>query len=148
MKKEVKEEALKAIYKKHGILKPSDVVEEAADEDHPLHQYFQWDDTKAAHEYRLWQARELIVSVRIEWDEKVTDLYWNGIIEKDGKSEQGYFAIQRMLSDEDLYFQVLEDAIKELKYFQEKYSGLKDLKGIIDKRRLASLEKKFLDGTA
>lgn len=41
-------------------LRPSDVVEAAKPKDAPLHGEFLWDNGKAAHEYRLNQARTLI----------------------------------------------------------------------------------------
>lgn len=41
-------------------LTPSRIVEEARDENHPLHDRFQWDDGAAAHEYRLIQGRKLL----------------------------------------------------------------------------------------
>ena len=34
-------------------------VSEAARSDHPLHDVFQWDDSKAAHQYRLAQSRTM-----------------------------------------------------------------------------------------
>ena len=49
-----------------GLLRPEDVVTEATATDHPLHEHFEWDNTAAAHQYRLDQARALIRSVRIE----------------------------------------------------------------------------------
>lgn len=48
-----------------GVLIPSEVVNIARDADHPLHAMFEWDDTAAAHKYRLEQARGLIASVRV-----------------------------------------------------------------------------------
>lgn len=44
----------------HGLLRVEHVIEEARDRGSPLHEQFTWDNKKAAHEYRLWQARELI----------------------------------------------------------------------------------------
>ena len=43
------------------------MVEEAADERHPLHSRFEWDDLVAGHAWRLEQARSLIQSVRITY---------------------------------------------------------------------------------
>jgi hypothetical protein len=43
-----------------GVLRPEDVVSFAADPDTELHSRFEWDDTEAAQQYRLWQARQLI----------------------------------------------------------------------------------------
>lgn len=48
-----------------GTLIPADVLEAAKAEDSPLHNAFEWDDTAAAHQHRLNQARRLIVSIRI-----------------------------------------------------------------------------------
>ena len=48
-----------------GPLTASRIVEEATDPAHPLHDRFNWDDTDAAHQWRLQQARRLIVSVSI-----------------------------------------------------------------------------------
>jgi hypothetical protein len=48
----------------HGI-DPEDVVDVAKDPSHPLHDAFEWDDTEAARQYRLEQARYLIRAVRI-----------------------------------------------------------------------------------
>ena len=45
---------------KYNGLKPSIVVTEAKPKSSPLHSSFEWDDTKAGHEYRLAQARKLI----------------------------------------------------------------------------------------
>ena len=49
-----------------GLLKPIDVVQAAAAEDHPLHECFNWNDSSAANEHRLDQARTLIRSVRVD----------------------------------------------------------------------------------
>jgi hypothetical protein len=56
-----------------GELTPLRVVQEAADDRSPLHQCFEWDDSKAGHEHRIDQARRIIRSVRVEikTDERV-----------------------------------------------------------------------------
>lgn len=46
-----------------GKLTAEELVARAADPKNPLHSSFEWDDTAAAHEYRLIQARRLIGSV-------------------------------------------------------------------------------------
>ena len=47
-----------------NALHAEDVVAAARDPLSPLHSKFQWDDSKAAHRYRLWQARQIIASER------------------------------------------------------------------------------------
>jgi hypothetical protein len=49
-----------------GRLEPERVVEEARDPKSPLHPFFEWDDTSAAHAHRLSQARGLIRRLKIE----------------------------------------------------------------------------------
>ena len=48
-------EALEAICRRDGKLKPEAVVEAAKDPASPLHARFEWDDGKAAQEHRLWR---------------------------------------------------------------------------------------------
>lgn len=46
-----------------GILTPEIVLDDAQDESSPLHPFFEWDDTEAARQFRLKQARNVIRSV-------------------------------------------------------------------------------------
>lgn len=68
MRRERVKAALKAIEDRNGRLTAQAVVSAAKAARHPLHKYFTWDDKKAGHQHRLWQARELIkrVEVRVE----------------------------------------------------------------------------------
>lgn len=47
-------------------LSPDDVVRAASDPASPLHRYFTWDDTAAAHQWRMCQAETLIRRCRVE----------------------------------------------------------------------------------
>jgi hypothetical protein len=49
----------------NGILRPDSVVSAARAPDSPLHSHFEWDDTKAAAEHRLDQARGLIRTIKV-----------------------------------------------------------------------------------
>lgn len=51
---------LGALADKEGRLTPEQVVEDARDPKSPLHPCFEWDDSKAAHQHRLYQARKLV----------------------------------------------------------------------------------------
>jgi len=50
---------------KGGRITPSDVTEAAANPASALHRHFTWDDTEAAHKYRLQQAASVIRRFRI-----------------------------------------------------------------------------------
>lgn len=56
---------LERIDQEYGEIQPSVVVSEAKPKRSVLHPVFEWDDTKAAEQHRLWQARHLVRSVQI-----------------------------------------------------------------------------------
>lgn len=56
---------LLSINNEEGELKPDSVVTRASDSNNPLHEHFEWDNSKAAHEHRLWQARRMICQVEV-----------------------------------------------------------------------------------
>jgi hypothetical protein len=49
----------------NGRLTPEEVIAAAKPKSSPLHDHFTWDDKSAAHMQRLYEARELIRSVRV-----------------------------------------------------------------------------------
>lgn len=53
------------IYLRDGKVIASTVLAEAESSDSPLHGYFEWDDAKASHKYRLVQARTMIRVAKI-----------------------------------------------------------------------------------
>lgn len=57
---------LEQLEQENGDIKPADVVNDARDPTSPLHDFFEWDDTAAADQYRLSQARLLIRRVKIQ----------------------------------------------------------------------------------
>lgn len=62
---QVIESELRRMWDQRGALVPADVVAEARNPDHPLHQEFEWDDSRAGEEYRRMQAASLIRSVKL-----------------------------------------------------------------------------------
>lgn len=54
-----KAEVSRLIYER-GSITPDEVVEEARPVSSPMHRWFEWDDTRAAVEYRRGQAAQLI----------------------------------------------------------------------------------------
>lgn len=121
-------EELHALYEEHGSLSPAVVVAWA--KDHPesaLHGRFQWDDTKAAHEHRLWQARQVITEVRVEYaPSKTHQVYVSPIEER----RDGYVALVDVLSDEQRRARFLAQALTDYQRLGEKYAELTELAGI------------------
>jgi hypothetical protein len=66
----MKQEDLKAIltdlYERRGVLNPEDLLDEASDPTHPLHERFSWDNAEAAQRWRITQAANIIRSVKVE----------------------------------------------------------------------------------
>jgi hypothetical protein len=63
-------EELYKLAKSEGGIKPERIVEIAKPAQSPLHQYFQWNNTKAADFYREGQARRMAASVMISYTSK------------------------------------------------------------------------------
>lgn len=120
---------LKNIARKHGgTVKPEDVVEEARNKNHPLHDKFEWDDTRAGEQFRLVQARQLINATVIFQDVKGGTTTVRAFVSlPQDRGKEGYRPLTVVLSDEEFTRQLLESALGELESFQRKYSKLKEL---------------------
>ncbi len=109
-------EELKRITDVHGKLTPDVIVEEAAKPESPLHECFQWDDNKAAQQWRLQQARILInnIEVTIISSGEPLNVGAYEIVNKD----DGYRHIETFTIDE---MKVVKDAaIRDLVYVKKK----------------------------
>ena len=114
-----------------GILRPVEVVEAAEPEDSPLHDWFEWEDGKAAAEYRLTQARRLI-QVTVEVIERpdvepVTVRMFTSLGRDREQHGGGYRLTTTVLSDSDMRQELLAEALAELRRWQAKYQTLKAL---------------------
>lgn len=58
----------------YGDYKPLQFVEDASDPEHPAHRWFEWDDAVAGHEYRIWQARQFVSTLRVTVKTNVTKI--------------------------------------------------------------------------
>lgn len=65
-------DATMKLLKKAGKLTASGILKEAEKKTSPLHALFEWDNTKAAHQYRMWQSRSMVkrLNLSIEVDEE------------------------------------------------------------------------------
>lgn len=110
-----------------GILLPEQVVAAARPKASPLHSRFCWDDTKAAEQWRLWQARMLIrVTVNVMPETGEAERIWVSL-KSDRDEATGYRAMVDVLSDDNMRAQLLEDALEDLEVFRQKYRRLREL---------------------
>ena len=115
-----------------GMLQPEVVVDCAKKKDSPLHEYFTWDDTEAAREYRLWQARSIIRVVVdvVPHTEIETRAFVS--LQSDRNADRGYRGIVSVMSDADLQAELLEQARSDMTRFRLKYRILKELAGVFE----------------
>jgi hypothetical protein len=125
-------QALLEIKEKYGILRPSDVVNEAKKHSSPLHNFFEWNEKKAAESFRLWQARYLIGAIEIKvayHPEQNGKLFNNVKIHNIGKA---YVTREEVLGNKDFYEQTLKTAYQKFLYYKEQYMHFKELHPIFD----------------
>lgn len=120
---------LRALEAQHGILRPADVVNHARSETSPLHGSFEWDDSAAAEQYRLWQARQIIrvvVSHAPSDPSKEMRVFVSVTPDRD-QSGGGYRSIESVMANAELRAQLLADAKADMIRFKTKYRDLSEL---------------------
>lgn len=126
---------------KGGMITPYDVVAEASNIDSPLHTAFEWDNSRAGERYRLIQARIMLTTIKVEFQGENREAYFNATIELNNSKIRGYFPIERVVNDAEIKRQVLQQAIADLEYAQRKYDSLKELKGVINTKKLNKVKR-------
>jgi hypothetical protein len=122
-------EELDAIAKANGgKLRPADVVDFAADPKTALHSKFTWDDGEAGRRYRIWEARHLIrVSVKMMPRGEKKYHAWVSLVEDRAIPGGGYSATAKVLSDRQRRQRLLDQALRELERWRERYRELSEL---------------------
>lgn len=118
-----------------GFLNPKEIVQFAKDPQTKLHSSFEWDDTKAAKEYRLYQARHIIRLVfsnvvSINGEEKEENLFFS--LQDDRTENKGYRLIYDIMEDDELREKLLNEALNELIRIKNKYKKLTELAKIFN----------------
>ena len=121
-----------------GILYPQSVVEFARNESTELHSKFEWDDTVAGENYRIWQARKVIralVTIIPRKNEPIgvqtyvsmsVDRYH---VEGEAKREMtgGYRYMVEVLTNAEQRENLLADALAEFEVWERKYQMISEL---------------------
>lgn len=108
---------------------PEEIVAKAYNPHSELHKCFEWDDTKAAHKYRLTQARTIMCNLVFVSEDKADTprAFYSLTFEK-----AEYHPTVLIMKKQDEYQALLQKAIGELQAFQSKYKMLKELKPVFD----------------
>lgn len=119
-------EELRRIHDANGRLTPEIVVDDARPAEAPLHPAFTWDDAKAAEEFRLMEARDLIRAVHLV-EEDGTDrgcAYAHVSIETEDGEGRGYYPVEQIVQDSEMLGAAIESLAKKQ---QEAAKALADL---------------------
>jgi|ERR1035437_121881 hypothetical protein len=119
--------------KGRGILRAESVVEYARDPGTALHERFEWDDDKAAQEYRIWQARHLIrVMVTVLPQHKGEVRVYVSLGDDRQQEGGGYRTISAVMADPEMRTAMLEEAADDMRLFKVKYRVLTELADVFE----------------
>jgi hypothetical protein len=124
--------------KKGDKVEASDVLASAASPRSPLHPEFEWDDTKAAREHRLLQARNLLNAIKVIYvtvehgEPKSIEYSFVSAIQNTDEGGQAHYYIstEEGLKKPDQRAEMLENALSELRAFRRKYAVLTELASV------------------
>lgn len=131
-------EYLEGLDKKHNGVTAEIILDESRDKKAVLHPCFEWDNKKAAEQYRLQQARNLmsnLVQVEIieEKSKKATNTCVRAFVSIEPHNNKAvYRPISLAMSNEDTRKVVIANAYKELLMFKGKYEKFIEFKSIIE----------------
>lgn len=114
-----------------GILRPRQVLAYARDKKTALHKVFEWDNSKAAEEYRLEQARRLIrCTVTVINDDKAPIHAYVSLM-PDRRGGDSYRSLVEVMTDVGLREQLLAQALCEAESWRKRYERLAELSPIM-----------------
>lgn len=110
----------------NGMLKAAKVVEYARDEGTHLHKCFEWDDSKAADQYRLDQARKQISAyvMVVQSPKGPVEIRAFQSLPSDRLSGGGYRKTTDILQDQELVAELVGSAMKDLAVVKARYEAV------------------------
>jgi len=124
-------EELERLRVEKGLLTPEVVVDAATDATSPLHAAFEWDDTAAAHQYRISQARRLITSIRIV-NSPASPSVVAYVSVKTSENPRSYIPTVEALSNEDIRARLMDELDQFIRTLKSRYSGFEEAMRVID----------------
>lgn len=110
-----------------GELKPEAVVKDAQDSESPLHEFFPWKDSEAAHQYRLEIARRLCRSIIVMVGPEESKRPFRAFVHVSDEDGRRYMSTAEVMSDGSLRALVLKRAWEELRDWKERYARYQEL---------------------
>lgn len=124
---DVTEELLK-IQKSYGALSAVYVLKEAKKKKHPLHQYFNWNDSSAAKKWRLHQANMLIARAQIiitDHEERTVSAF----ISVNRNEGRQFVHTAEAINNDELTLQIFTQLESRMESLQDQLQSLNLLKG-------------------
>ena len=115
-----------------GQVKPADIVEEARRHSSRLHQFFEWDDKKAADKWRIEQAKLYLrtINVVITGNKSVRAFHNVNIIEESGGGDRFYVSVGNVMDNVDYRQQVVGYALDQIETWRERHKMYSELRPI------------------
>lgn len=120
----IKDEVRRLADENNGIVTPEVLLERAADPDHVLHGAFEWNDTEAAHKYRLIQARVVIRACTIPVSRGSGASFTLRQFVNVHRGSGQYIDTRIVASNEDYRDRLLARALKDLEAFRKRYTEI------------------------
>lgn len=125
-----------------GEITPEDVLDDAKSDNSPLHSFFEWSDSAAAHQHRLQQARGLIRSVvAIYVREDKPAVRTRAYVHIPQGETSHYREASHAMSQKATRDVVLKRALEELIGWQKRYHDLHEFAELFE--GIAQLEMKL-----
>lgn len=116
-----------------GELTPEDVLKDARHDNSPLHNYFEWSDSTAAHQHRLAQARGLIRSVvAIYVSDDKPAVRQKAYVHIPETETPHYRETSHAMSVKKTRDLVLQRAWNEFQQWRRRYADLKEFSDLFD----------------
>lgn len=131
-------ERIERLEKRHGEVTARVLLDDARDKKSCLHRLFEWDDAKAAENYRLRQATFIIQNLTVKVQDAESETPKNirayvNIKPTMTNSNSGVFVnVLTAMTDAEMRRSVLLNAMRELLTYRKKYSDLVELQEVFE----------------
>ena len=115
-----------------GFVSPEAIVEASRSEEAVLHPAFEWDDAKAAREYRKDQARDVVTGLHVEMVEgaEPQPAFYSVSYMQDEVAARGYTRAEVVIESDALRHSALHDALSMLSGWLDRFGHLGELEEV------------------
>ena len=128
---------------------PEMILSPASKKTNPMHDYFEWDNSSAGHQYRVIQARRLIRSIKVTIVSRHVEVTAVAYVRDPacGNDEQGYVSVSKVRTEDDNARDVMLDeftrvssALKRARELATVFNMVDDVDHFIEKIELMKVQ--------